>query len=96
MNCKINSLGVLKSLILYIIDAKPFKIIISTYGTVNSIFVENKIQPDSTNIKNDPRRPAVPICSFECLIFFFKISFAGMSVMLLEESLLFSLIDAGS
>ena len=25
-----------------------------TYGTVNSIFVE--IQPDSTNIKNDPRR----------------------------------------
>ena len=24
-----------------------------TYGTVNSIFVE--IQPDSTNIKNDPR-----------------------------------------
>ena len=26
---------------------------IYTYGTVNSIFVE--IQPDSTNIKNDPR-----------------------------------------
>ena len=25
----------------------------NTYGTVNSIFVE--IQPDSTNIKNDPR-----------------------------------------
>ena len=25
-----------------------------TYGSVNSIFVE--IQPDSTNIKNDPRR----------------------------------------
>ena len=25
-----------------------------SYGTVNSIFVE--IQPDSTNIKNDPRR----------------------------------------
>ena len=24
-----------------------------TYGTVNSIFVE--VQPDSTNIKNDPR-----------------------------------------
>ena len=27
---------------------------IYTYGTVNSIFVE--IQPDSTNIKNDPRK----------------------------------------
>ena len=27
---------------------------IFTYGTVNSILVE--IQPDSTNIKNDPRR----------------------------------------
>ena len=27
---------------------------IYSYGTVNSIFVE--IQPDSTNIKNDPRR----------------------------------------
>ena len=26
---------------------------IYTYGTVNSVFVE--IQPDSTNIKNDPR-----------------------------------------
>ena len=26
---------------------------IYTYGTVNSIFVQ--IQPDSTNIKNDPR-----------------------------------------
>ena len=26
-----------------------------SYGTVNSIFVE--IQPDSTNIKNDPRIP---------------------------------------
>ena len=26
---------------------------IYSYGTVNSIFVE--IQPDSTNIKNDPR-----------------------------------------
>ena len=27
---------------------------IYTFGTVNSIFVE--IQPDSTNIKNDPRK----------------------------------------
>ena len=31
-----------------------------TYGTVNSIFVE--IQPDSTNVKNDPRK--VPIFFF--------------------------------
>ena len=34
---------------------------IYTYGTVNSIFVE--IQPDSTNIKNDPR-------SNEAILFF--------------------------
>ena len=30
---------------------------IYSYGTVNSIFLE--IQPDSTNIKNDPRTCAV-------------------------------------
>ena len=34
---------------------------IYSYGTVNSIFVE--IQPDSTNIKNDPRTMAVCIGS---------------------------------
>ena len=28
-----------------------------SYGTVNSIFVE--IQPDSTNIKNDPRTTSI-------------------------------------
>ena len=37
-----------------------------SYGTVNSIFVE--IQPDSTNIKNDPRtfyvRFAYVLCKF--------------------------------
>ena len=37
-----------------ITSARPFKIY--TYGTVNSIFTE--IQPNSTNIKNDPRKYA--------------------------------------
>ena len=38
-------------------------IYIYSYGTVNSIFVE--IQPDSTNIKNDPRiAPQMEHCFF--------------------------------
>ena len=40
-------------------------IYIYTYGTVNSIFVE--IQPDSTNIKNDPHFKAIQL--YEMFIF---------------------------
>ena len=42
-----------------------FLVYIYTYGTVNSIFVE--IQPDSTNIKNDPHIKAIQL--YEMFIF---------------------------
>ena len=41
----------------------------NSYGTVNSIFVE--IQPDSTNIKNDPRKSinVIFLPYFQCAIY---------------------------